>query len=98
MTSDRPEFKTIAVEGPATIYEVSALRETFRLALDGEVDLRVDLRDSGKWDLAGLQLLISCAKTADARGRHVRLTGVPKACAEIADRSGLSTWLESVTD
>jgi ABC-type transporter Mla MlaB component len=98
MAADRPEPKTIAVEGPATIYEVSALRETFRLALGGESDLRVDLRDSGKWDLAGLQLLISCVKAGDARGRRVRLTGVPKACTETAERSGLSAWLESVVD
>jgi ABC-type transporter Mla MlaB component len=97
MAVDQQELRTIAVEGPATIYEVSALRESFHQALAGGSDLRIDLRDSGKWDLAGLQLLISCVRTGEARGRSVRLTGAPAACVEIAERSGLTSWLRSVS-
>ena len=63
MAVERPDFKTISFEGPATIYEVSAHRETLREALAEGKNLRIDLGDSGKWDLAGLQLLISCVKT-----------------------------------
>jgi ABC-type transporter Mla MlaB component len=98
MAADRPEFKTIAVEGPATIYEVSALRESFHQALAAGTDFRIDLRDSGKWDLAGLQLLISCVRTGESLGGSVRLTGVSAACAEVAERSGLTDWLGSVSD
>ena len=98
MAVERPDLRTIAFEGPATIYEASAHRETLREALAEGKNLRIDLGDSGKWDLAGLQLLISCVRTAERQGLTVRLTRVPGVCAEIAERSGLSAWLDAVTD
>jgi len=98
MALDQREFKTIALEGAATIYEASALRETLREALADGKDLRIDLGESGRWDLAGLQLLISTVKTGQSHGRTVRLLRVPKVCAEIADRSGLSDWLRTVAE
>ncbi len=98
MAVERPDLKTIALEGPATIYEASAHRETLREALADGKDLRIDLSDSGKWDLAGLQLLISCVKTAERQGLTVRLARVPRVCAEIAERSGLSAWLAAISD
>jgi ABC-type transporter Mla MlaB component len=90
--------RTIALEGPATIYEAAALRETLRGALAQGRDFQNDLGDSGKWDLAGLQLLISCLKTGRGQGGSIRLARVPRNCREIADRSGLSDWLDSVSD
>ena len=98
MAVERPDLKTIAFEGPATIYEVSAHRETLREALAEGKNLRIDLGDSGKWDLAGLQLLISCVQTAASHGLKVRLARVPNVCTEIAERSGLSDWLNAVSD
>jgi ABC-type transporter Mla MlaB component len=98
MAVDRPDFETIALEGPATIYEVSALRESLRTALSQGRDLRIDLGETGKWDLAGLQLLISCVKTGLAQGRTVRVVRIPHVCVEIAERSGLADWLRSVTE
>jgi ABC-type transporter Mla MlaB component len=98
MAVERPDLKTISFEGPATIYEVSAHRETLREALAEGKNLRIDLGDSGKWDLAGLQLLISCVKTAERQGLTVRLARVPRVCAKIAERSGLSAWLDAVSD
>ncbi|MGB0070195.1 MAG: STAS domain-containing protein [Isosphaeraceae bacterium] len=98
MAVERPDLKAISFEGPATIYEVSAHRETLRGALAEGRNLRIDLGDSGKWDLAGLQLLISCVKTAERHGLTVRLARVPRVCAEIAERSGLSAWLDAVSD
>ncbi len=91
-------FKMLAFEGPATIYEVSAHRETLREALAGGSNLQIELGNSGKWDLAGLQLLMSCVKTAEHQGLQIRLTGVPRGCAEVAGRSGLSDWLKAVSD
>ena len=98
MAVDRPDFETFALEGPATIYEVSALRESLRLALSQGKDLRIDLGETGKWDLAGLQLLISCIKTGLAQGRTVRVARTPDVCVEIAERCGLADWLRSVME
>ena len=98
MAVERPDFKTVSFEGPATIYEVSAHRESLRVALTEGKNLLIDLGDSGKWDLAGLQLLVSCVKTAERHGLTVRLARVPGVCTEIAARSGLSVWLDAVSE
>ncbi len=98
MAAERLESKTILLTGPITLYEVSAVRETLRMALAEGNRLRIDLRNSGPWDLAGLQLLISCVRTARDRDRTVRLVNIPGVCAEIAERSGLSDWLLSVQE
>jgi ABC-type transporter Mla MlaB component len=98
MAMDGGDFKTIALEGPATIYEVAAIRETLRDALGRASELRIDLADSGKWDLAGLQLLVSCVNTGRKLGRTVRLVRMPTICRDIADRSGLGDWLDSLSD
>lgn len=90
--------RIVAVQGPATLYEVAALRDALRDALGHEDDLRIDLGDSGKWDLAGLQLLVSCVNTGRKLGQSVRLVNVPAICRDVADRSGLGAWLESVAD
>lgn len=98
MAVGRPEFKTVLLEGPVTLYEVTAIRETLARALAEGQDLRLDLGDSGPWDLSGLQLLISCVRTGQAQGRTVLLAKVPRVCDEVAERSGLSAWLDSVRE
>ncbi len=98
MAVERPDLRTIAFEGPATIYEASAHRETLREALAEGKNLRIDLGASGKWDLAGLQVLISCVQTAERQSLTVRLARIPRACAEIAERSGLSAWLDALSE
>ena len=98
MAAERSESKTILLTGPITLYEVSAVRETLRIALAEGKRLRIDLRNSGPWDLAGLQLLISCVRTARDRDQTVRLVNIPGVCAEIAERSGLSDWLLTVQE
>ena len=98
MTLDRTDDVMITIEGPATIYEVKSLRETLLQGLAAGGDLRLDLGETGKWDLAGLQLMISCVRTAQSQGRTARLLRVPMSCAEVAERSGLSKWLNSVSD
>jgi ABC-type transporter Mla MlaB component len=98
MAVDRPDLETIALMGPATIYEVSELRETLRAALSQGRGLRIDLGETGKWDLAGLQLLISCVKSGLAQGRTIRVSRTPNVCVEIAERCGLADWLKSVTE
>jgi ABC-type transporter Mla MlaB component len=98
MADERADTKTILLTGPITLYEASAVREALRQALGEGKRLQIDLNDSGPWDLAGLQLLVSCVKTARARDREARLLKVPKGCVEIAERTGLSEWLRSVSD
>jgi anti-anti-sigma regulatory factor len=98
MAGDPDDFKTILLTGPITLYEVAAVRESLSTALAEGKPLRIDLSDSGPWDLAGLQLIVSCVKTARLRDREARVTNVPKVCAEIAERSGLVAWLQSVQD
>jgi anti-anti-sigma factor len=95
MAVEQTEYKTIRLTGPMTLYEVSAVRETLRKALAEGKKLRLDLSDSGPWDLAGVQLLVSCMNAARDRNRQARLVNVPKVCIEVAERCGLAEWLHS---
>ncbi len=84
--------------GAVTLYEVAAVRETLRTLLAEGKPLRLDLSDSGPWDIAGLQLLISCVRSGQSRSQEVRVFNAPRACADLAERSGLGEWLHSVGD
>jgi ABC-type transporter Mla MlaB component len=88
----------VTLSGPATLYELSELRETLLTALGEGKDLRIDLETSGPWDLGGLQLLVSAVASGRKTGQSVRLVNVPRVCAEIAERSGLSSWLKDMAD
>ena len=90
MAVEQTEYKTILLTGPITLYEVSAVRESLRMALAEGKQLRIDLSDSGPWDLAGVQLLVSCVKPAIEIGGTLSTSQV---CVEIAERSGLAEWL-----
>jgi ABC-type transporter Mla MlaB component len=98
MAIEETLVKTLLLTGPITLYEVSAVCETLRIALAEGKPLRIDLSDSGPWDLAGLQVLISCVQSARNRQLAVHLAGVPEVCAQVAERSGLSGWLLSVRE
>src|SRR5262249_25386894 len=95
---EQPEGAEHLLTGPVTLYEVAAIRETLLAALAEGRPLRLDLGDSGPWDIAGLQLLISCVKSGRLRNQEVRVVNVPRSCAELAQRSGLSGWLDSAGD
>ena len=81
-----------------TIYEVAGLKEAFREALAEGGNLRVELDESTKCDIAGLQLLVACVKTAQAEGRRLTLAKFPPACVEAAERAGLSAWLQTALE
>jgi ABC-type transporter Mla MlaB component len=91
-----PIERTILLTGPVTVYEVGTIREMLRAALIEGTPLRIDLSDSGPWDIAGLQLLISCLRSGRERSQVVQLVETPRVCAEVAERSGLLEWLRSV--
>ncbi|MGO9463916.1 MAG: lipid asymmetry maintenance protein MlaB [Isosphaeraceae bacterium] len=93
MTVESKEPQTVVLSGPVTLYEVLVVRETLQAAIALGKRLRIDLSDSGPWDLAGFQLLISGAKSAESRGRNVVLLNTPQGCVDIAERAGLSGWL-----
>jgi ABC-type transporter Mla MlaB component len=95
---EHPQGAEYLLTGSVTLYEVTAVRETLRIALSEGKPLRLDLSDSGPWDIAGLQLLISCVKSGRQRGQEVRIINVPQPCADLAQRYGLSDWLRSVGD
>jgi ABC-type transporter Mla MlaB component len=98
MAIEETVIKTLVLTGPITLYEVSAVCESLRIALSEGKSLRIDLSDSGPWDLSGLQVLISCVQSARNRDLQVRLAGIPEVCAQVAERSGLSGWLLSVRE
>jgi ABC-type transporter Mla MlaB component len=98
MAVEPTESKTIVVAGPLTLYEVSVVRDSLRMALADADNLRIDLSESGPWDLAGIQLLVACVNTARGREQEVRLVNVPKIGSEIAERAGLAGWLRSVKE
>jgi ABC-type transporter Mla MlaB component len=95
---EHPEGVEHLLTGPITLYEVATVREGLRTALAAGKPLRIDLSDSGPWDIAGLQLLISCVHSGRQRSQEVRIVNAPRTCAELAQRSGLSEWLHSVGD
>ena len=92
---DPPQGDEFVLTGPVTLYEVASVRDHLRSALAAGKPLRLDLADSGPWDIAGLQLLISCVKAGRQLGQDVRLIHVPPACDDLARRYGLSDWLHS---
>lgn len=92
----QPQGGVHLLTGPITLYEASTVREALRIAVAEGTPLRVDLSDSGPWDISGLQLLISCVKSGRLRGQEVRIVNVPQPCADLAGRYGLSEWLRSV--
>jgi ABC-type transporter Mla MlaB component len=89
---------TVALSGPATLYELVEIRESLLAAMAEGKDLRIDLETTGPWDLSGLQLLISATASGRRAGQAVRLVNVPRGCVEIAERSGLAAWLSGVSD
>jgi ABC-type transporter Mla MlaB component len=95
---EQPQGAEHLLTGPVTLYEVAAVREALRTALAEGEPLRINLSDSGPWDIAGLQLLISCVQSGRLRGQEVRIINVPRPCADLAQRCGLSDWLRSVGD
>jgi anti-anti-sigma regulatory factor len=98
MNASENSVHLVQLSGPITLYESNELRETLLLALSEGTDLSVDLETSGPWDIAGLQLLIALIASGRKADRRIRFVHLPRVCREIAQRSGLEEWLDSVTD
>ncbi len=81
----------LRVSGPVTLEHAERWRESL-LAHRG--DLRLDLSESGPWDMAGLQLILSAMKTE--RGRILKR--VPAMLLEVANSAGTLDVLEAVIE
>lgn len=98
MEAGGPDIHAMSISGPVTLYEASVVRDALIAALEEGKALRIDLDESGPWDVAGLQLLVSVVETGRKAGRDVRFVRVPGVCREVAERSGLADWLAGAAD
>jgi len=74
----------LSLDGELTIYRAAELKELLLNALAaGSGDLEVDLSGVSEFDSAGLQLLMLAKKTAQQRGRELRLAGHSPAVLEV---------------
>ena len=85
---------TLTVTGPMTLEEAPRWREALLAAFGTGPSLSIDLAESGPWDLAGLQLLISALETARGSGQTVQFTRVPEVCMRVAEQAGVRIVLE----
>lgn len=98
MSDAEAPVNRVMLSGPVTLYESAEVRDHLRAALESGDPVLIDLETSGPWDLAGLQLLASALASGREAGVVVRLTHVPRVCAELAERSGLGDWLAGHAD
>ena len=68
----------MVVTGPLTRDEVARWQEDFADALVRGRGLRIDLAESGPWDLAGVQLLLAAIASGRRAGWPIVLARVPK--------------------
>jgi len=68
----------ILVRGDLTIYDATLVKDELFAALQGEVDVRIDLSGVSEVDTAGLQVLLMVHRACASRG-------VPFAVARLSD-------------
>jgi ABC-type transporter Mla MlaB component len=84
-----PALTTVAVTGPVTRVEAGRWRDAFVAPLAHGRGLRIDLAESGPWDLAGVQLLLAAIVLGRRTGAPIVLAGVPNVLRTVAERAGL---------
>ena len=83
----------LSLDGELTIYRAAELKELLLNALAaGGGDLEVDLSGVSDFDSAGLQLLMLAKKTAQERGRELRLTGHSPAVLEVFELLNVAAY------
>jgi ABC-type transporter Mla MlaB component len=88
----------VQVTGPVTRDEVARWRDAFSDGFARSPGLRIDLADSGPWDLAGVQLLLAAMASGRRLGRPVVLAGVPNVLRDVAERAGVLDRLAAVAE
>lgn len=64
----------VSVNGPLTVQNMGALKDTLLQALDGAEQLCLDLAGVTEVDLAGLQILCSAHRSSLQLGKHLCIT------------------------
>jgi ABC-type transporter Mla MlaB component len=88
----------VSVTGPVTRDEAVRWRDAFSDGLARGPGLRIDLADSGPWDVAGVQLLLAAIASGRRLGRPVVLAGVPGVLRGVAERAGVLEPLAAVAE
>jgi len=52
-------------------------------------NVRLNLAESGPWDIAGLQLMLALIASCDRAGLHLALTAAPQVFVTVAERAGV---------
>jgi anti-anti-sigma regulatory factor len=81
--------------GPVDLTQAPRWRDALIQALAEGYDIRIDLSDTGPWDLAGLQLMISSLASARRVGRHVQVVELPRVFRDVCERAGLLELFDS---
>jgi anti-anti-sigma factor len=81
-----PPFR---VNGPLDIYNAGTLQAALEQHIQSHSSIEIDLTNAGGLDVAGLQLLYSARKSAEASGKPFALAGVPDALRSLEAALGL---------
>ena len=83
----------IRMEDEMTIYHAATQKERLLSAVaDGDGALEVDLSGVSELDLAGLQLLMLAKRSAQRRGRDLRLVGHSPAVLEVFELASVAAF------
>jgi anti-anti-sigma regulatory factor len=81
--------------GPVDLTQAPRWRDALNQAFAEGHDIRIDLADTGPWDLAGLQLMISAQASARRAGRHLQFLELPRVFRDVCERAGLVELFDS---
>ena len=79
----------LQLKGNLTIYEVQSIREELLAALGKKESITIDLQQVEEWDVAGLQLLASMAKSAADAGVSLCFASPPQQLSDSLPLLGL---------
>lgn len=96
----RPDGQCVSVAGEVDAYTAPEMREQVIDALRHHPAVIVDLSAVTFMDSQGLAVLLSARQEAEARGRSLRLEGVPRRVLKLLQLTRLDTLfaIDSTTD
>lgn len=80
----------VELSGPITRAEAPRWREVLAEARALGRNLRIDLAESGPWDLAGLQLMLAALASCERSGQDLAVVSPPQVFLAIAERAGVA--------
>jgi ABC-type transporter Mla MlaB component len=79
-----------------TLAEVARWRSALIDGLARGHGLRLDLTESGPWDLAGVQLLVATVASGKRSGQPIVLAHVPKVLMVVVERAALRDQVAAI--